>query len=181
MKIDEMLMKALTSYDNNRARSQQVEIGVSQIGGCRTQVWLQLQDAERTNDTLKLPALMGTAIHKMIEEALSADWNEYEMEREKRIILAKLSQEIRSKIQLFQQSFKLFTLLDFFRSVTAALGDLETIIPEFSETGFEYLDAPVRTYGSVSTPAIPLNSALEAALLPNADKVADQLSQLLSY
>jgi hypothetical protein len=82
MKIDEMLMKALTSYDNNRARSQQVEIGVSQIGGCRTQVWLQLQDAERTNDTLKLPALMGTAIHKMIEEALSADWNEYEMERE---------------------------------------------------------------------------------------------------
>jgi 2-oxoisovalerate dehydrogenase E1 component len=50
-----------------------------------------------------------------------------------------------------------------------------------SETCFEYLDAPVRTYGSVSTPAIPLNSALEAALLPNADKVADQLSQLLSY
>ena len=82
MKIDEMLMKALTSYDNNRARSQQVEIGVSQIGGCRTQVWLQLQDAERTNDTLKLPALMGTAIHKMIEEALSADWNEFQMERE---------------------------------------------------------------------------------------------------
>jgi hypothetical protein len=33
MKIDEMLMKALNSYDNNRARSQQVEIGVSQIGG----------------------------------------------------------------------------------------------------------------------------------------------------
>ena len=82
MKIDEMLMKALTSYDNNRARSQQVEIGVSQIGGCRTQVWLQLQDAERTNDTLKLPALMGTAIHKMIEEALVADWNEFQMERE---------------------------------------------------------------------------------------------------
>ena len=77
-----MLMKALTSYDNNRARSQQVEIGVSQIGGCRKQVWLQLQDAERTNDTLKLPALMGTAIHKMIEDALAADWNEFQMERE---------------------------------------------------------------------------------------------------
>lgn len=66
---------------------------------------------------------------------------EYEMEREKRIILAKLSQEIRSKIQLFQQSFKLFTLLDFFRSVTAALGDLETIIPEFSKEGFELIEA----------------------------------------
>ena len=63
------------------------------------------------------------------------------MEREKRIILAKLSQEIRSKIQLFQQSFKLFTLLDFFRSVTAALGDLETIIPEFSKEGFELIEA----------------------------------------
>lgn len=66
---------------------------------------------------------------------------EYEMEREKRIILAKLSQEIRSKIQLFQQSFKLFTLLDFFRSVTAAMGDLETIIPSFSEEGFELIEA----------------------------------------
>lgn len=82
MQINEMLMKALTQYDNNRARSQQVEIGVSQIGGCRKQVWLQMQDAERTNDTLKLPALMGTAIHKMIEEALAADWNDYQMERE---------------------------------------------------------------------------------------------------
>ncbi|MEN9640526.1 MAG: hypothetical protein RLZZ262_2395 [Bacteroidota bacterium] len=50
-----------------------------------------------------------------------------------------------------------------------------------SETCFEYLDAPVRTYGSVSTPAIPLNSALEAALLPNAEKVAAQLAQLLAY
>lgn len=50
-----------------------------------------------------------------------------------------------------------------------------------SETCFEYLDAPVKTYGSVSTPAIPLNSALEAALLPNADKVAAQLANVLNY
>ena len=31
MQIDEMLMKALTTYDNNRERSQQTQIGVSQI------------------------------------------------------------------------------------------------------------------------------------------------------
>ena len=42
MQIDEMLMKALTTYDNNRERSQQTQIGVSQIGGCRKQVWLQI-------------------------------------------------------------------------------------------------------------------------------------------
>ena len=81
MKIDEMLMKALTSYDNNRARSQQVEIGVSQIGGCRAQVWFQLNNEPRVNETLKLPAMMGTAIHNMIEKALADDWNEFEMER----------------------------------------------------------------------------------------------------
>lgn len=84
MKIDEVLMKALTSYDNNRERSQQEQIGVSQLGGCRKQVWLQLNKAEKTNtNTLRLPALMGTAIHKMIEEALVKEsWGEYWLEEE---------------------------------------------------------------------------------------------------
>lgn len=84
MKIDEMLMKALTSYDNNRERSQQEQIGVSQLGGCRKQVWLQLQKAEKTNqNTLRLPALMGTAIHNMIEEAITKEsWGEYWLEEE---------------------------------------------------------------------------------------------------
>lgn len=52
---------------------------------------------------------------------------------------------------------------------------------KISEYCFEHLDAPVRTYGSVATPAIPLNSDLEAALLPNAEKVADQLKSILNY
>jgi len=86
MKIDEMLMKALTTYDNNRERSQQTQIGVSQIGGCRKQVWFQIQKTSKTNETLKLPALMGTAIHKMIEEALvkdnAANWGDYWLEEE---------------------------------------------------------------------------------------------------
>ncbi|RMG77536.1 MAG: tungsten formylmethanofuran dehydrogenase [Bacteroidetes bacterium] len=50
-----------------------------------------------------------------------------------------------------------------------------------SDNCFEYLDAPVKTIGSVNTPAIPLNSTLEATLLPNAEKVAKELKNLLEY
>jgi len=46
---------------------------------------------------------------------------------------------------------------------------------------FKFLDAPVSIVGSVDTPAIPLNSTLEAALLTNADKVKSALSALLNY
>jgi 2-oxoisovalerate dehydrogenase E1 component len=46
---------------------------------------------------------------------------------------------------------------------------------------FEYLDAPVKIVGSVDTPAIPLNSTLEAALLTNAEKVKFSLEELFSY
>lgn len=46
---------------------------------------------------------------------------------------------------------------------------------------FQYLDAPVMVVGSVDTPAIPLNSTLEAALLTNTDKVMEKLSDLLNY
>jgi 2-oxoisovalerate dehydrogenase E1 component len=46
---------------------------------------------------------------------------------------------------------------------------------------FEYLDAPVSIVGSVDTPAIPLNSILEATLLTNAAKVKKELEKLLNY
>lgn len=46
---------------------------------------------------------------------------------------------------------------------------------------FEFLDAPVKIVGSVDTPAIPLNSTLEAALLTNAEKVKVSLQELLNY
>lgn len=86
MLVNEMLLKALSAYNDSRERSQQKQIGVSQLGGCRRQVWYQLQDTNKTNDTLKLPALMGTGIHKMIEEALLLDvkqnWAEYLIEME---------------------------------------------------------------------------------------------------
>jgi 2-oxoisovalerate dehydrogenase E1 component len=46
---------------------------------------------------------------------------------------------------------------------------------------FEYLDAPVSIVGSVDTPAIPLNSILEATLLTNAAEVKTELEKLLNY
>lgn len=46
---------------------------------------------------------------------------------------------------------------------------------------FQSLDAPISIVGSVDTPAIPLNSILEAELLPNAKKVRVELEKLLAY
>ena len=46
---------------------------------------------------------------------------------------------------------------------------------------FEWLDAPVVVVGSQTTPAIPLNSVLEAALLPNAEKVKIEIAKLIDY
>jgi 2-oxoisovalerate dehydrogenase E1 component len=50
-----------------------------------------------------------------------------------------------------------------------------------SENCFQYLDAPVKTLGSVCTPAIPLNSILEQAYLPNPEKVKTAIESLLAY
>lgn len=46
---------------------------------------------------------------------------------------------------------------------------------------FQSLDAPIAIVGSIDTPAIPLNSTLEATLLTNAEKVKEKLGELLSY
>jgi 2-oxoisovalerate dehydrogenase E1 component len=46
---------------------------------------------------------------------------------------------------------------------------------------FQYLDAPVKVLGSENVPAIPLNSTLEATMLPNPEKVKTAIEQLLAY
>ena len=46
---------------------------------------------------------------------------------------------------------------------------------------FKYLDAPVSIVGSLDTPAIPLNSILEYALLTNTQKVTLALKSILEY
>jgi hypothetical protein len=66
-----ILIEALHNQDGGRARSLQTAIGVSQLGGCRRQVWHKLQGAAETNPTLRLASIMGTAIHATIETALA--------------------------------------------------------------------------------------------------------------
>ena len=68
----ELLLTALRAGDAKRSRSTQVQIGPSEVGGCRRKVWYRLNDQPETNDNeLKLAAIMGTAIHAAIEESLA--------------------------------------------------------------------------------------------------------------
>lgn len=46
---------------------------------------------------------------------------------------------------------------------------------------FEALDAPVKVLGSKDLPAIPLNEALEAEMIPSKEKVAEAIQALLDY
>jgi len=57
----------------------------------------------------------------------------------------------------------------------------ESLAGRISQLCFNYLDAPVATIGSKNIPAIPLNTDLEKEIMPNADKVAEKLRELLSY
>ncbi len=57
----------------------------------------------------------------------------------------------------------------------------ESLAGRISQQSFRYLDAPVNIMGAASLPAIPLNSALEAHMLPNAGKVTRRLADLLAW
>lgn len=70
MNIKDYVVKALADADAERPRSKQRAIGPSQVGGCRAAVWLQINGAERVNETSKFAAMLGTAIHAHIEQAL---------------------------------------------------------------------------------------------------------------
>ena len=74
MDIKELLIKALHEKENQRGRSNQVQIGPSELGGCRRKVWYRLNGQPTTNGgELKLAAIMGTAIHAAIENALGTN------------------------------------------------------------------------------------------------------------
>lgn len=57
----------------------------------------------------------------------------------------------------------------------------QALAGRISETCFKHLDAPVMIIGSENLPAIPLNSTLEAAMLPNAEKVQTKMAELLTF
>jgi hypothetical protein len=70
--MKDFLVDILHAKENSRPRSTQVQIGPSELGGCRRKVWYRLNDQPHTNDNeLKLAAIMGTAIHASIENALA--------------------------------------------------------------------------------------------------------------
>ena len=76
--IAKTLASALTTQDQHRPRSQQKSVGPSSIGGCARQVWHIYNQTEITNHTDNLPAIMGTAIHAAIAEAMQLEdpWGE---------------------------------------------------------------------------------------------------------
>ena len=57
----------------------------------------------------------------------------------------------------------------------------EALSLRISNNCYHFLDARVEVMGAKNLPAVPLNVALEAAMLPTALKVADRISKLLAY
>lgn len=57
----------------------------------------------------------------------------------------------------------------------------QALAGKISSHCFKFLDAPVEVIGSVNTPAIPLNATLEAAMIPNAEKVKKGIETLLAW
>lgn len=57
----------------------------------------------------------------------------------------------------------------------------QAIAGRIQEHCFQQLDAPVKCIGSLDLPAVPLNVDLEKEMLPNADKVAHAIRELLEY
>jgi len=57
----------------------------------------------------------------------------------------------------------------------------ESLAGRISRECFRHLDAPVWTVGAANLPAVPLNTALEKMMLPNAGSVAAELRKLLEY
>ncbi|MGZ5285902.1 MAG: alpha-ketoacid dehydrogenase subunit alpha/beta [Flavisolibacter sp.] len=57
----------------------------------------------------------------------------------------------------------------------------EALAGRISTQCFQWMDAPVQVLGAMDLPAVPLNMGLEAAMLPNAEKVAERMDYLLKY
>ncbi len=57
----------------------------------------------------------------------------------------------------------------------------EALSGRIAQQCFRNLDAPVQTIGALNLPAVPMNTILEAAMLPNAEKVKEKIEWLLNY
>ncbi len=57
----------------------------------------------------------------------------------------------------------------------------EAVAGRIAQNCFQYLDAAVQTIGALDLPCVPMNVGLEAAMLPNAYKVAERIGELLRW
>lgn len=57
----------------------------------------------------------------------------------------------------------------------------QSIAGRIQKNCFKYLDAPIEMMGAEDMPAIPLNSTLEATMLPNAEKLKGLMESVLGY
>lgn len=58
----------LLEWDSRRARSNQAEIGMSEVGGCQRRAGYRLAGTPPTNRGSSVQAVMGTAIHAAVEQ-----------------------------------------------------------------------------------------------------------------
>lgn len=56
----------------------------------------------------------------------------------------------------------------------------EALAGRISKNCFQFLDAPVEVLGALNVPAVPMNMGLEQAMLPDGEKVAELIKQLLN-
>ena len=57
----------------------------------------------------------------------------------------------------------------------------EALAGRIGKNCFRFLDAPVDVLGALNLPAVPLNKALENAMLPNVEKVKQRIKELLNF
>lgn len=57
----------------------------------------------------------------------------------------------------------------------------EALAHRITKNCFKFLDAPVEAMGSLNLPAVPINLVLEKEMLPNAEKVAAKIEEILRY
>lgn len=61
----------LLAWDRTRPRSQQRELGMSELGGCKRRAGYRLAGQEPTDDGGSVQAVMGTAIHEAVSAILA--------------------------------------------------------------------------------------------------------------
>jgi 2-oxoisovalerate dehydrogenase E1 component len=57
----------------------------------------------------------------------------------------------------------------------------EALAGRISRQCFQWLDGPVEVLGALNLPAVPLNTGLEAEMLPNPEKVRNKISEILAF